>query len=275
MKKFLFMLGNLGFFASVFAQATFPVNGVADKREGCYAFTNATIIKDVQNTLKNATLLIRDGKIVAVGNSVSLPKDAVVIDCKDKFIYPSFIDIYSDYGTPTTPPRQGGFNSAQQAQLNTNTKGAYGWNQAIKSEANAFEVFATDDAKAKALRDLGFGTVLTHVKDGIARGTGSLVTLANEKENLVILKDRASTHYSFSKGSSTQTYPGSLMGCIALLRQSYLDAQWYKNKPKSEGLNLSLQAGTKTKAYPRFLKQMISGTTSGPIGWAMSLACST
>ena len=64
--------------------------------------------------------------------------------------------------------------------------------------------FSTDEAKAKPLRDVGFGTVLTHVKDGIARGTGALVTLANEKENIVILKESASAHYSFSKGSSTQ-----------------------------------------------------------------------
>ena len=93
------------------------------------------------------------------------------------------------------------------------------------------KVFAVDDTKAKPLRDAGFGTVLSHVKDGIARGTGAVVTLANEKENLVILKEKASAHYSFSKGTSTQSYPSSMMGMIALLRQTYLDAQWYKNKP--------------------------------------------
>ena len=61
---------------------------------------------------------------------------------------------------------------------------------------------------------------LRHVRDGIARGTGTVVTLANEKENLVMLKEKASAHYSFSKGTSTQSYPGSMMGTIALLRQS-------------------------------------------------------
>ena len=43
----------------------------------------------------------------------------------------------------------GGFQFFAQAQLTTATKGAYGWNQAIKSEADAFKVFAVDDAKAK------------------------------------------------------------------------------------------------------------------------------
>jgi len=44
----------------VLAQTTYPVNGVADKRDGAYAFTNATIVKDAQTTLTNAILVIRD-----------------------------------------------------------------------------------------------------------------------------------------------------------------------------------------------------------------------
>ena len=43
---------------SALCQETNPVNGVADKRTGSYAFINATIVKDAQTTLQNATLLI-------------------------------------------------------------------------------------------------------------------------------------------------------------------------------------------------------------------------
>ncbi len=236
------------------AQTTFPVNGVADERLGHYAFTNATIVKDAATTLNNATMIVRDGKIVAVGTGLKVPQGAVEVDCKGKFIYPSFIDIFSDYGTPAQQARQAGFNFFAQSQLNTNTKGAYGWNQAIRSEVDAFRVFAADEAKAKVLRDAGFGAVLTHVKDGIARGTGMVVSLANEKENFIIIKDKASAHYSFNKGSSTQSYPNSMMGMIALLRQTYLDAQWYKNKPAAEGLNLSLQAWLDNQGLPQIFE---------------------
>ena len=237
------------------AQETFPENGVADPRHGYYAFVNATIVKDASATLNNASLIIKDGKIVAVGSNLKTPAGAVEVDCKGKYIYPSFIDIYADYGT-TVPQRTGGgggFNFGQ-AQIESNTKGAYGWNQAIKSEADAFRVFAVDDNKAKSLRDNGFGTVLSHVRDGIARGTGTLVTLSNEKENFVILKERASAHYAFNKGSSTQSYPNSMMGMIALLRQTYLDAQWYKNKPATEGTNLSLQAWNENQELPQIFE---------------------
>lgn len=235
---------------AAFSQETYPVNGVADKRTGVYAFTNATIVKDAQNSPAVATLLIKEGRIVAIGSSVSIPKDATVIDCKGRYIYPSFIDIYSDYGIATPQRTGGGFNFGAPAQLTSNTKGAYGWNQAIRSEVDAVTIFTADAAKAKSMREYGFGVVLTHQKDGIARGTGTVVTLADKAENMVILKEKASSHYSFSKGTSTQSYPGSLMGSIALLRQTFLDGQWYKNKPATEGTNLSLQAWNNNLAYP-------------------------
>jgi imidazolonepropionase-like amidohydrolase len=238
------------------AQETFPENGVADPRHGHYAFTHATIVKDTAAFLKDATLIIKDGKIVAVGTGLKIPVGAVEVDCKGKYIYPSFIDIYADYGN-TLQPRTGGgggFNPGQQAQLATATKGPYGWNQSLKSDADAYRVFAVDEPKAKILRDAGFGAVLSHVRDGIARGTGTVVSLANEKENLVIIKERASAHYSFIKGTSTQSYPTSIMGMIALLRQTYLDAQWYKTKPAKEGLNLTLKSWNEHQGLPQIFE---------------------
>jgi imidazolonepropionase-like amidohydrolase len=237
------------------AQQTFPVNGVVDPREEYFAFTNATIVKDGQTTLKNATLIIRKGKIVSVGTNVTVPKEAVTINCSGKFVYPSLIDIYSDYGIaiPQRPERGGGGFFGPQ-QFLSNTKGAYGWNQAIRSEVNGASLFVADDNKAKPLRDIGFGSVLTHQKDGIARGTGAFVTLSGEKENLDIVKEKASANYSFSKGVSTQSYPGSMMGSVALLRQTYLDAQWYKSKPAGEGVNLSLQAWNDNQSLPQIFE---------------------
>ncbi len=237
------------------AQVSFPINDIANPKEGCYAFINATIVKDAQTTLQKATLVIRQGKIEAVGADISLPKDAVVVDCKGKYIYPSFIDMYTDYGAAAVAPRAfGGFGGGGQSQMLSNTKGAYGWNQAIKPETEMSKNFNVNESRAKELRGLGFGTVLTHQADGIARGTSAIVTLANEKENKVMLKEKAAAHYSFDKGSSTQDYPGSLMGCIALLRQTYLDAQWYKSKPANEGTNLSLQAWNDNQSLPQIFE---------------------
>jgi imidazolonepropionase-like amidohydrolase len=246
----------LGCFSiSLFAQPTFPVNGVADQRETMYAFKNATIVQDAQHVLNNATLLIRQDKIVAVGTTITIPSDVIVIDCSGKFIYPSFIDLYSDYGV-AAPQGQGfgGRNSFLNVQLNSNTKGAFGWNQAIKADVDAGSLFVVDDAKAKTLREAGFGAVLTHQRDGIARGTGTFVSLATVKENHAIIKEKASAHYSFNKGTSQQSYPSSMMGSIALLRQTYYDAKWYKNNAAKEGVNLSLNAWNNIQSLPQIFE---------------------
>jgi imidazolonepropionase-like amidohydrolase len=246
----------LGCFSiSLFAQPTFPVNGVADQRETMYAFKNATIVQDAQHVLNNATLLIRQDKIVAVGTTITIPSDAIVIDCSGKFIYPSFIDLYSDYGV-AAPQGQGfgGRNSYLNVQLNSNAKGAFGWNQAIKADVDAGSLFVVDDAKAKTLREAGFGAVLTHQRDGIARGTGTFVSLATIKENHAIIKEKASAHYSFNKGTSQQSYPSSMMGSIALLRQTYYDAKWYKNNAAKEGVNLSLNAWNSIQSLPQIFE---------------------
>lgn len=243
---------SLCFIASLFAQVTFPVNGIADPRSGFYAFKNATIVKDGVTILNNATLTIKDGKIISVAANGTTPAGAVEIDCKGKYIYPSFIDIYTDYGI--TAPAVAAAGIAQQPQIESNQKGAYGWNEAIKSHVNAYSLFKVDATKAKSFREAGFGTVLSHVKDGIARGTGTVVGLSDGKENLAMIKERASSHYSFSKGSSRQSYPSSMMGMIALLRQTYLDAKWYKTQPAKEGINLSLQAWNDNQGLPQIFE---------------------
>ena len=241
---------------SVFSQPTFPVNGVGDERETLFAFVHATIVKDPSTTINNATLIIKNGKIVSIGAGLPIPTEAVVIDCSGKFIYPSFIDLYADYGI--TSAQQGGAGMARggygAAQLTSNQKGAFGWNQSIKADVDAASLFVTDDAKAKALREIGFGSVLTHQKDGIARGTGVLVSLASIKENLSILKEKASAHYSLSKGSSTQTYPSSMMGTISLLRQTHIDAKWYKKNTEKEGVNFSLIAWNSNQSLPQIFE---------------------
>lgn len=250
MKKWMLIVLSFFVMKAVTAQETFPVNGVSDIRSDAYAFINATIVKDAQTTLQNATMVIRQGKIIATGNNVSVPKDAVVIDCKGKYIYPSFIDLFSDYGIPAakaTDQRR----TRYEYQNVSNTKGAYGWNQALKPETDASKIFSVNSDKAKDLRKIGFGTVVAHQEDGIARGTGTLVTLGEKRDNFEMLKDRAAAFYSFSKGVSTQDYPTSLMGAIALLRQTYLDALWYKNRPATEGTNLSLEAWNANQSLPQ------------------------
>ena len=251
MKRIFLWLTLLSVTVATKAQESFPVNGVRDIRSGLYAFTNATIVQNSTTKIEKATLLIKQGKIIAVGTTVVVPVDAVVVDCNGKYIYPSFVDAYTNYGVGAPARPSGGFNYGAPAQFVSNKPGAYNWNQAIKPEVNAYEIFATDESAASGFRANGFGTVFTHVKDGIARGTGAVVTLATEDAHQALIKTKAAAVYSFEKGSSTQSYPSSLMGSIALLRQTYIDAKWYQTKPATEGTNLSLGAFNASQSIPQ------------------------
>ncbi len=247
-------LGLLFFVASVtnntlIAQEYFPKNdGVKANTNNYTAFTNAKIYVTPTQIIENGTLLIQNGKIVSAGATVSIPSNAVIVDLNGKHIYPSFIDIYSDFGIEK-PKRKNA--QGQRPQYDASRKGYY-WNDHITPEINAVEKLKFDSKKAKELIKAGFGVVNTHFQDGIIRGTGTLVALNNDAgDDKRILSDKSAQHFSFRKGnSSRQSYPTSLMGAMALIRQVYHDAKWYANGD-SETKDRSIEAFNKNKNLPQ------------------------
>ena len=253
MKKIQLLLFCCCWTALSIAQETFPRNDVQDTRMGTYAFTNATIVVDENTSIQNGTLLIKEGKIESVGANVSIPSGYTTIDLTDKFIYPSLIDLQTHYGMPeveNTPRRR--FRGPEQIQ--SKTKGPYNGNEAIKTHFDGGSNFSIDKKAAEEMRKLGFGTVLTYRPDGIARGTGAVVTLAETTENKVLLKHKATAHYSFSKGTSRQNFPVSRMGQIALLRQTFLDAQWFDKQKIKPFADQDLEAFIANQQLPQFFE---------------------
>ncbi|MGB1309154.1 MAG: amidohydrolase family protein, partial [Oceanihabitans sp.] len=224
-KTMLFVLFLCSLFIS--AQEHFPKNdGVKTTNTNYTAFTNAKIYVSPTNVIENATLLIKDGKVVSTGTSVTIPKNAVTIDVSGKTIYPSFIDIYSNFGIkkPNAAKR------SNSPQYDSNREGFY-WNDHIRPEQNAIDHYSFDSKTASNLRKAGFGIVNTHLQDGIIRGTGSLIALMPSSSDASRIIDNRSAQYFSARKSvqSRQSYPTSLMGTMALLRQVSYDAEWYSN----------------------------------------------
>lgn len=230
---------------SILAQDYFPKNdGVATKNTNYTAITNAKIYVTPTQVIEKGTLLIKDGKVVATGTSVNIPKNATQIDASGKSIYPSFIDMYSDFGVEK-PKRQTGGRSSQ---YDPSRSGFY-WNDHVMPENNAIDQFNYDSKKAEDLIKAGFGVVNTHIQDGIVRGTGTLVALNSDSDNAMRIIDAKSAQYlSFSKSvTSNQSYPSSIMGSMALLRQLYNDADWYaKGNVKTKDLSIEALNNNKT-----------------------------
>ncbi|TJY36282.1 amidohydrolase family protein [Pontimicrobium aquaticum] len=221
-KKYLILMMLLCTF-SLMAQEHVPKNdGVKSINTNYTVFTNAKIYVTPTQVIDKGTLLIHNGKVVATGTTVNIPVNAVVIDVSGKSIYPSFIDLYSSFGVEKPKRQNGG------SRYDANREGFY-WNDHIRPEQNAVDYFEYDSKTATALRKAGFGVVNTHLQDGIMRGTGALVALTNEGGNGErILNDRSADYLSLSKSVKTsQSYPSSLMGTLALIRQVHHDADWY------------------------------------------------
>ena len=241
----------------LFAQEYFPENdGVKSKNNNYTAFTNAKIYVTPSQVIEGGTLLIQNGKVKQVAKSVSIPKNSVIIDIKGHTIYPSFIDLYSKFGVEQPKRPTGG---GRTAQYDASRQGFY-WNDHIMPENSAIAKFKYDDKNAKELRNIGFGVVNSHIQDGVVRGTGVLVALnASGDDSNRILDDKSAQYLSFSRSViKKQSYPTSLMGSMALLRQMYSDAKWYA-AGNSETKDRSLEALNENKVLVQIFEAKDKG----------------
>lgn len=235
---------------AVMAQETFPVNGTLEKDLTTYVLDGVTIHVSPDETL-HGSLAWYKGKIIEVGPTIADRPNMLRSDGSGYHLYPSFIDLWSDAGMPETPQRK----REHRPQDLSDKKGAFGWNEAIRPEVRAAELYSAENRSEhfKKMRNAGFGVVLTHAQDGIIRGSGAL-TLLDDRDNLALLRSEAAAFASFRKGSSTQDYPSSLMGSIALLRQTFYDADWYASGGERREYNLSLEAFNRIRQLPWFFE---------------------
>ncbi len=76
-----------------------PANAVAQTQQpATYALTHAKIFTLAGNTIEDGTVVLRDGKIAAVGATVEVPPGAQVIDAKGLQVYPGIFDSITQMG---------------------------------------------------------------------------------------------------------------------------------------------------------------------------------
>ncbi|WP_052813672.1 amidohydrolase family protein [Shewanella sp. cp20] len=188
------------------------------------ALSHATLMIAPGETKQDATLLIEDNKIKAIISNDKIPEDAYVIDMTGKHIYPGFIDPYTNYGIDFKYDEQ----KVARPVYEIKRIGGNADNGAIHAEKEWFNYIYPDQEAAKQWVDNGFTSVQTGMLDGIFRGRAATISLAPLKANDIIYRAKSSHLLAFDKGSSIQDYPNSLMGSIALIRQTLADANWYR-----------------------------------------------
>ena len=230
-----------------FGQDYFIVNdGVKTKEHQYEAFTNGKIHAK-SGIIDNGTLLIKDGKVISVGTNVSIPENTIIHNLNGSYIYPSFVELNSSFGIKKTS--RSGFSRSSQYEP---SRAGYYWNDHILSDYNSLNDFKYNKGDAKQLRDIGFGVVNTHNPDGVHRGTSIAVALIdNQNESYRMISQKVAEHFSFSRSlRSNQSYPSSVMGSIALIRQLYYDADWY-SQGVANNKDLAIEALIENRGLPK------------------------
>ncbi|MGH2567765.1 MAG: amidohydrolase family protein, partial [Bacteroidota bacterium] len=202
-----------------------------------FAFTNAKIVVAPGRVIARGTLVVRNGKIEAVGQNVKPPADARVFDMAGLTLYPGLIELSSDIGVPKPPQQQPGQQAAAQQQQEQ-PKGAAHWNAKVRADYDVSAEFIPDDRAAEKLRSQGFTLALATPVRGIFRGSSALVNLGEGAASGLVVKRNAAQHVAFEQiGGFTAAYPNSLMGIIAMIRQTWYDTEWYRKAHESYATN--------------------------------------
>ena len=193
---------------------TQPVTGLRDNSTGYHALVGARVVTAPGQVLTNATVVVRNGVITAVGAALSAPAGARVWDMKGLTVYPGFIDASADVGGDAPP--EGG------------DVGPTHWNPQVRAWFSTTSNLKDDSTRRISLRSLGFGTVLAVPRQGIFRGSASVINLGEAGTRERVLRPDIAQSIGFQRSFTLGgMYPNSAMGTIALMKQTFMDAEWY------------------------------------------------
>ncbi len=196
--------------------------GFADA-PGVYAITGGTVHPASGPEIANGVVMIRDGLIEAVAANLPIPSDATTIDVKGGHVYPGLIDAQTSLGFPSAAPKTPGRRGAATPRPQPTPP------PPLPETSPAFlaarEVKLSDD-DVEAKRATGVTTILTTPAFGIFNGQSVLLNLGEGEIPSRVVRDPAAQQMSFNPRPAW-TFPDSLMGVVAYIKQTLLDAQQY------------------------------------------------
>jgi imidazolonepropionase-like amidohydrolase len=222
-------LQRLDAFLRAFAPAVIAVlmgaNLSAAATPRVHAIVGARIVTAPGQVIARGTVVIRDGVITAVGEKVAIPADARIWKGDSLTVYAGMIDAFVTpaeapagpagaprFGTPAPPSPPRGAAS----DLST-----------VHPETRVVEALPLGGDQLSALRAAGFATAQVAPGRGIVRGQSAVVSLKDGAPNATVIKSDAAQVFSIE--ANAFAYPASLMGGIAVIRQSLEDARWYRS----------------------------------------------
>jgi hypothetical protein len=210
-----------------------------------FAIRGATVVPVSGPRMENATVIISRGVIKAVSKDATIPDEAWVIEGKGLIVYPGFIDSFTDVGIPSAPAPAGGEGGSRpQAPTSRGPEdrpGATPWRIAA-DEASL------GDKRVETWRSAGFTSVISAPKGGMFPGQAALLNLGGERNGDMVVKSPVAVPISLQPVGNFSSFPGSLMGSLAYVRQVWLDTDW---STKSQAIYEKNPRGVARPRYDR------------------------
>lgn len=179
-----------------------------------YAIRDARIVPVSGPPLEHGTVVIRDGLIQSVGEDVTPPGDARIVDGKGLTVYPGLIDASSEIGLPAAPAAGTPMANPEEG---TGTQRAF---------FRVADTVTDGGAAATTARQAGITTVLSVPNRGIFAGQSAVLNLNGDRATTIV-RSPVAMHARFV-GTGSREYPNALMGILAYVKQGLLDARRYR-----------------------------------------------
>jgi imidazolonepropionase-like amidohydrolase len=216
--------------AVLLALAPAVAQNAADLKPTAYAIRDARVVVEPGTVLPKATVVVRDGLIVAVGADVHIPPDAAVTDGAGLTVYPGFLDAGSLRGYDPAlrrslagPPAAEDLASDPLAATKPDNR------KGLTPEFAVQTALKLDEEAVAPWRRVGFTAHLVTPDGGYFSGTSALVSLSGAVPRDAVLRGPVALHAKFGRVADTG-YPTALMGVVAHARQTMLDAGWLKRQ---------------------------------------------
>ena len=159
-----------------------------------YAIRDATIVPVVGPRVTGGTIVLRNGRIEAVGANVTVPADAQVIDGTGLFVYPGLIDSGTRLGLTEIGSVPGGEDTQELGDFNPH-------NDALSAVNPSSEIIPT-------VRVNGVTTAITSARGGVIAGQAALIDLMGWTPQEMAVLPRAGMVITFPRIRSGRRFGG-------------------------------------------------------------------
>ncbi|MBL9168232.1 MAG: amidohydrolase family protein [Verrucomicrobiales bacterium] len=211
-----------------------------------YALTNARVVLEPGRALDRGVIVVRRGRIEAVGENITIPPDAELRDLQGATVYAGLIESYLPQSAGSSALDTAQFDPVGSASSSlTSGRGiqffgvpgaeadpgnpGVGYELAvITPERRVADRFAPDKKAFEELREQGFAVACLVPDKGLLRGQSALVALGEGNPNELLIRPDVFQHVALDpEAGKDNAYPRSLMGAIAAWRQAFFDAAAY------------------------------------------------